>query len=104
MEKRKRAPGGGRKPGEFGKLGAVMSLRLPEKLRAKLKRAADRNGRTLSGEAISRLNASFGGEDLIYWTVGSGRTLRELGSKLEELSLMVAEAKRELGLKSKGKG
>jgi len=76
-----------------------MSLRLPEKLRAKLKRAADQSGRTLSGELIWRLNASFAsrGPDLIY------RTVRKLDSKLEELAFMVVEAKQELGLKSKGK-
>jgi hypothetical protein len=95
MEKRKRAPGGGRRPGEFGKLEAVMSLRLPEKLRAKLKRAADLSGRTLSGELIWRLNVSFAGPDLIY------RTVRKLDSKLEELAFVLVEAKQGLGLKSK---
>jgi hypothetical protein len=59
MEKRKRRPGGGRKPGEFGKLGAVMSLRLPEDLRDQLKRAGKRNGRSMSAELIFRAKASF---------------------------------------------
>jgi hypothetical protein len=59
MEKRKRRPGGGRKPGEFGKLGAVMSLRLPEDLRDQLKRAGKRNGRSMSAELIFRAKESF---------------------------------------------
>jgi hypothetical protein len=87
MEKRKRAPGGGRRPGEFGKLEAVMSLRLPEKLRAKLKRAADQNGRTLSGEAITRLNKSFGGPEGpdLYQSV------RKLNSMNDEIQLMLKQ-------------
>jgi predicted DNA-binding protein len=59
MEKRKRRPGGGRKPGEFGKLGAVMSLRLPEDLRDQLKQAGRRNGRSMSAELIFRAKDSF---------------------------------------------
>jgi len=59
MEKRKRGPGGGRKPGEFGKLGAVMSLRLPEDLRDQLKEAGRRNGRSMSAELIFRAKDSF---------------------------------------------
>jgi hypothetical protein len=92
MVQRKRAPGGGRKPGEFGKLGAVMGLRLPEKLRDKLKRAANQNGRTLSGEAISRLDASFGDRELrdAYWAIF-------------KLDSWVTAMKHQLGLKSKGK-
>ena len=93
MEKRKRAPGGGRKPGEFGKLEEVMSLRLPAKLKANLKRAAHFSGRTLSGELIWRANASFAGRQplkQVYWAV------RNLDEQLAFL-------KQELGLKSKGK-
>jgi hypothetical protein len=100
MERRKRAPGGGRRPGEFGRLEAVMSLRLPEKLRAKLKRAADQSGRTLSGELIWRLNRSFGGSerpDFMYQIV------RKLDSMSEEIGFMLVEAKQGLGLKSKGR-
>jgi hypothetical protein len=59
MEKRKRRPGGGRKPGEFGKLGAVMSLRLPEDLRDQLKQAGKRNRRSMSAELIFRAKDSF---------------------------------------------
>jgi predicted transcriptional regulator len=59
MEKRKRRPGGGRKPGEFGKLGAMMSLRLPEDLKARLQQAAERDGHTLNAELVRRLKASF---------------------------------------------
>jgi hypothetical protein len=92
MEKRKRAPGGGRKPGEFGKLEEVMSLRLPAKLKANLKRAAKESGRTLSGELIWRANASFG-----------GRQLTDLTVRIRYLDAWLAGVKRELGLKSKGK-
>jgi hypothetical protein len=98
MEKRKRAPGGGRRPGEFGKLEAVMSLRLPAKLRAKLQRAANQSGRTLSGELIWRLNASLGGPerpDFMYQLV------RKLDGMSYEIGSVLVEAKRELGLKSK---
>jgi hypothetical protein len=100
MEKRKRAPGGGRRPGEFGKLEAVMSLRLPAKLREKLKRAADHSGRTLSAELIWRLNASFGGRerpDMIYHFV------RKADSMSKEMDTWLLEVKRNLGLKLKGK-
>src|SRR5262249_41343713 len=99
MEKRKRAPGGGRRPGEFGKLGEVISLRLPEKLKAKLKRVANQTGRTLSAEAIWRLNASFPDErpDSI------SRTVNELGFKIDEFQSWVVKVKRELRLRSRGR-
>jgi plasmid stability protein len=59
-EKRKRAPGGGRKPGPLGPLGAVMGVRLPEGLKKRLRQAAERDGRTFSAELVRRLEASFG--------------------------------------------
>jgi hypothetical protein len=94
MEKRKRAPGGGRKPGPLGKLGEVISLRLPSKLKTNLQRAAKESGRSLSGEAIWRMNASFAGHQplkQVYWTI-------------YKLDAWLAEVKRELGLpKSKGR-
>ena len=58
-KERKRAPCGGRKPGEFGKLGAVMGLRLPEDLKEQLRQAAEQGDRSLSGEMIRRLRSSF---------------------------------------------
>jgi Arc-like DNA binding dprotein len=96
MEKRKRAPGGGRRPGELGKLGEVISLRLPEKLKAKLHRAAVRNGRTLNAEVVWRLNKSVGteGPDFIIPLV------RKLDAMSYEIGTMVIEAKQGLGLKS----
>jgi hypothetical protein len=60
MKKRKRAPGGGRKPqGEFQNLTAVMSLRMPQDLRDQLERARKASRRTLSQELIARASASF---------------------------------------------
>ena len=60
MKKRKRAPGGGRKPqGEFRNLTAVMSLRMPQDLRDQLERARKASRRTLSQELIARASASF---------------------------------------------
>jgi hypothetical protein len=58
--KRKRAPGAGRPVSEFGKLGAVMGVRLPEDLKGQLRQAAEQGDRSLSGELIRRLRASFG--------------------------------------------
>jgi hypothetical protein len=61
MIKRKRAPGGGRKPGgEFRNLTAVMSLRMPQDLRDQLERARKVSKRSLSQELIARAEASFG--------------------------------------------
>jgi predicted transcriptional regulator len=59
MKKRKRRPGGGRKAGKFGKLGAAMSMRLPEDLKKQLQRAAEQDGRSLNEELVWRLKASF---------------------------------------------
>jgi hypothetical protein len=59
-EKRKRAPGGGRKPGPLGPLGAVMGVRLPEGLKKRLRQAAERDDRTFSAELVRRLEESFG--------------------------------------------
>jgi hypothetical protein len=103
MEKRKRAPGGGRRPGEFGKLEAVMSLRLPAKLKAKLERAAKESGRSLSGEMIWQLTSALGRESVRdkYWKVY--QTVHKLDSTVETLGSSLAEVKRELGLKSKGR-
>ena len=97
MEKRKRAPGGGRRAGPLGKLGEVISLRLPEKLKAKLKRAADQSGLSLSGEVIWRLDKSFGGSErpITYQLV------RKLTSVSKEIDFILDEAHG--FLESKGK-
>jgi hypothetical protein len=60
MKRRKRAPGGGRKPeGEFRNLTAVMSLRMPQDLRDQLERARRASKRSLSQELIARAEVSF---------------------------------------------
>src|SRR6516225_5822996 len=60
MKMRKRAPGGGRKPGgELRDLKAVMSLRMPQDLRDQLDRARQASGRSLSQELLARARLSF---------------------------------------------
>jgi len=60
MKKRKRAPGGGRKPeGELRDLKAVMSLRMPQDLRDQLEQARQASGRSLSQELLARARLSF---------------------------------------------
>jgi hypothetical protein len=104
--KRKRAPGGGRKPGEFGKLGAVMGLRLPDKLKEELEQAAKESGRSLSGEMIWQLSEALGS-----WGRGRSRErardkavyqmVREVDVMIDEFQSLVAKMKQDLGLKSK---
>ena len=98
VEKRKRAPGGGRKAGPLGKLGEVISLRLPEKLKAKLQQAADQSGRTLNWEAISRLDESFGGSGRADFT---HQLVRRLESMSEEIDFMLVAAKHGWTLKGR---
>ena len=58
--KRKRRPGGGRKPqGEFAGKRAVLSTRITQETRNRLKAAARASGRSLSQEIEFRLRASF---------------------------------------------
>jgi TraY domain len=58
--KRKRAPGGGRKPkGPIGGNASWFQARITEDLRVSLERAAAENGRSLSQEAQVRLKESF---------------------------------------------
>src|SRR6516225_956648 len=60
MKKRKRAPGGGRKPeGELRDLKAVMSLRMPQDLRDQLEQARKASRRSLSQELLWRAKISF---------------------------------------------
>jgi hypothetical protein len=60
VKHRKRAPGGGRKPkGEFDRLSATVTMRMPEDLRERLVRAADNNDRSITQEVLRRLHDSF---------------------------------------------
>jgi hypothetical protein len=59
--KRKRAPGGGRKPkGPIKGKSAALSTRITPELRQLLDDAAEEAGRSLSQEVELRLRASFG--------------------------------------------
>jgi hypothetical protein len=61
--KRKRAPGGGRKPqGEFSGLSVPFSVRMPATMRAELKKAAKKSGRKDGQELLRRLQGSFNRE------------------------------------------
>lgn len=63
MKKRKRAPGGGRRPqGDFSRLTVPFSVRMPATMRDELKRAAQRRGRTEGQELLGRLQGSFNRE------------------------------------------
>jgi len=56
----KRAPGGGRKPGELGLKSATLSLRLPKGMRVSLAAAATRNKRrSVSEEIVLRLRSTL---------------------------------------------
>jgi hypothetical protein len=60
IKHRKRAPGGGRKPkGEFDRLSTAVTTRMPEDLRERLVRAADKNDRSITQEILRRLHDSF---------------------------------------------
>jgi hypothetical protein len=59
MKKRKRAPGAGRKPGEWGQKRATLSLRLTEAMRADLAAAATKRHRSLSEEIGFRLHSTL---------------------------------------------
>jgi Arc-like DNA binding domain len=60
MKKRKRAPGGGRKPsGDFGELTVKFSVRMPASMREELKRSAKKRGRSDGQELLARLQGSF---------------------------------------------
>jgi len=59
-EKRRRAPGGGRKPGELGLKSDTLSLRLPKDMRVALAAAATRNKRrSVSEEIVLRLRSTL---------------------------------------------
>jgi Arc-like DNA binding domain len=60
MARRKRAPGGGRKPkGDFNNLSSPFSLRMPLDLRKQLELASRRSGRSISQEILRRVQNSF---------------------------------------------
>jgi hypothetical protein len=59
-QKRRRAPGGGRKPGELGLKSATLSLRLPKDMRVALAAVATRNKRrSVSEEIVLRLHSTL---------------------------------------------
>ena len=59
-QKRRRAPGGGRKPGELGLRSANLALRLPPSMRVALIAAANRNmRRSVSEEIVRRLQSTL---------------------------------------------
>jgi hypothetical protein len=58
--RRKRAPGGGRKPkGDFSRLESPVSVRMPQDMRTQLEAAARRSGRSVSQELLTRLDISL---------------------------------------------
>jgi hypothetical protein len=58
--KRKRAPGGGRKPtGPFAKNAAQLTIRMPTDMRAELEAAAEQSGWKLTQEVLTRLRRSL---------------------------------------------
>jgi hypothetical protein len=58
--RRKRAPGGGRKPkGAFSKLTSPLSIRMPGDMRDELEAAAKASGKSVSQELLRRLQNSF---------------------------------------------
>jgi Arc-like DNA binding domain len=60
MQKRKRAPGGGRKPkGDFSELTSPLSIRMPAEMREQLEASANDNGRSVSQEVLRRIQGSF---------------------------------------------
>ena len=57
---KKRKPGGGRKPkGDFSRLASPLSIRMPEKMRKKLKAAASASGKSTTQELLGRLSESL---------------------------------------------
>ncbi len=62
-QKRKRAPGGGRKPsGPFAHMTQSVTIRMPTEMRAELEDAAQKRHRSLSQEILVRLNNSLARE------------------------------------------
>ncbi len=60
MAKRKRAPGGGRKPrGQFAKLNSPLSIRMPKEMRTELAAAARKGRKSVTQELLRRLQDSF---------------------------------------------
>ncbi len=60
MKKRKRAPGGGRKPqGPYHGKTAVLSTRITQALRTALEKSAQQSGLSLSQEVEARLRNSL---------------------------------------------
>jgi hypothetical protein len=60
--RRKRAPGGGRKPKGAVPMRSQVNVRMPDDLRAQLEAAARKRGRNVSEELLARLRVSFARE------------------------------------------
>jgi Arc-like DNA binding domain len=86
MKKRKRAPGGGRKPeGEFRSLTVVKSMRMPPDLYDRLERTRQARGRSFNQELLNRLKESFD-----YDRIRSGdRSLRAFCFLFSELAQVI---------------
>lgn len=84
--KRKRSPGGGRKPkGEFSNLTSPLSIRMPTDIREKLRKAAAKNGRSASQELLGRLKKSL--DDETY--KDRDRAMKALCFLISELAVAV---------------
>jgi Arc-like DNA binding domain len=60
MAKRKRAPGGGRKPkGDFSELTTPLTIRMPGEMRKELEAAAKKGCKSVTQELLRRLQNSF---------------------------------------------
>jgi hypothetical protein len=85
MPKRRRAPGGGRKPaGPFSELREVMSIRVTTEMRDNLAKAAKANNRSVTQELLARLDWSFK-EDRKNYRDPAARAFCFLFSELAEL-------------------
>jgi len=86
---RKRAPGAGRPPGEFGAKRATLSLRLPPHIRVRLVAAKEKNRRqSLSEEILIRLNFSLAYD---CEEASRPRHIRALGEEVARIALGVEE-------------
>jgi hypothetical protein len=88
--KRKRAPGGGRKPrGEFVGMTDALTIRMPRDVRRGVGREAERSGRSLSQEIARRLKDSLGLRDRIEREFGPkhiyalGRLVGQMAKAIE---------------------
>lgn len=82
-KKKKRAPGGGRKPkGDFSQLVKALTIRMPADMRKQLDVAASHSGRSVTQELLGRVRSSFYRDREKY----PDRAIRALGFLIEKLS------------------